>query len=188
MLLLGLDLAGRTGYCLGAHDTVRPATGAWQIARDFDSDLDVAAGRLGERLRDLFEIGRPDQVWVENYIATHEHPNQDSLKIALFTRGAVRAICACYQVPMFDVAIQTARKHFCGKASAFPPRRATDRPWLPHEIDQRRRATKQMIWRAAVQQGLISPDVREDFERSDAACVWSYGACQAGRSPPFQLV
>lgn len=187
MLILGLDLAGRTGYALGAHDTTRPATGAWSLVKDGE-DLDMAAARLGGRLRDLFEIARPDQVWVENYIATNDHPDQDSLKIALFTRGAVRSICYCYDVPMFDVAVSTARKQFCGKASAHPPRRPTDPPWTQQEIRRRRRDTKQMIWNEARRQGLIADDVREDFERSDAACVWSFGACRAGRVPPFRLV
>lgn len=186
MLILALDLASKCGWSLGGHLCERPASGVWNLVPP-GAALDKAAYNLGQRVRDVFEIGKPDQVWVEGYIGTDRHPDQNSLKVALLTRGSVLAVCGCYGVPMYDVAASTARKAFCGRAAAHPPRKAGEPPWPERIARQRRLDTKEMVYRQAVKQGLLSVETKPSYDRADSVCIWSYAACKAGRTPPLVL-
>ena len=143
---------------------------------------------LGCRLRDLFEVDRPEQVWVESYLDPTAHPNSASIKIALLLRGAVDAVTSCYDIPLFEVDVSRARIAFCGKATAVPPRKPGSSTKSSWQAAKDRIATKQMIWNAAVHQGYFDAGQRENFDMADSVCVWSYAACKAGRTPPLVLV
>lgn len=187
MKLVALDLATRCGWAYGEHDAPRPASGAWQL-RPGEKTIDFAAAELGDRLCDFFDVNQVEECWMEGYMAPADHPDMDSLKTALMLRGVVLAVCRRYAVRAYDVSVQQARKDFCGKASAHPPRPPGSPPWPLHIAQQRRLDTKAMIWRAATDQGYFDRGEKQDFERSDAVCVWSFGAVRRGRTPPLVLV
>ncbi len=186
MTMLGLDLASRCGVADGRFDCDRPFSYVWHL-RQPGTSLELAARNLGCELRDRLSVGDVTDIWVEDYMDPVAHPDNDSIKIAILLRGTVEAVSACYAVDVHSVDVNRARKAFCGKSSFNPPRRPSDPPWSREQAERRRLETKAMIWRAAVRHGLIPAGDRQQFDRSDAVCVWSFGATEAGRAPPLSL-
>ena len=187
MKILALDLASSCGWTFGNSLVEIPTIQRWQLRREGQS-LHQASCNLGCSLRDLFELGCPDQVWCEQYLDPAAHPDSDSVKIALLLRGAVDAVASCYDIPVREVNVSSARISFCGKATFYPSRRAGSGPKPGWMIVRDLRANKQMIWDAAVRQGYFGAGETPQFDRSDSLCVWSYAACRVGgRAPPLVL-
>ena len=186
MKILALDLASRAGWVYGDALAVRPASGAW-LLRERGQSYHRASGLLGAKVRDFLELG-VDQIWIEKFIDPAAQKRTEAILISILLRGAVDGVAECYDVPVHHVPVATARIAFCGKATAHPSRKPGAPAKPSWQIDRERMDTKQMIWRAAVKQGYFDAGQREDHDASDAACVWSYAACKAGRTPPLVLV
>lgn len=125
-LILTLDLATRTGFCIGRRGE-QPRFGNWTLKLPEDNQ-DRASRKLGCLLRDEFTVAKPDLV-------VHESPLNPSVKLgrgdsvnsvtlAWILTGAVGGVCGPYGVRMKRANVQTVRKAVLGTARPENPKQA----------------------------------------------------------------
>lgn len=175
MLVLALDLATKTGWCLGEPGQ-RPAIGTFNLAsRRAAWTSDDRSFALGWALRDLFkEYGVPTAAAIEATVFMG--PKKDGEKTTQYNttkgldelNGAARAICGAWHIPTVEIVpCGTWRKHFIGKASFGG-----------------RDATKLAAFERAQ---LLGHEVKNDNE-SDAVGIWDWMVHVKLRQPMKELV
>jgi hypothetical protein len=183
--ILALDLAERaTGYCIGAVGSLpRPRLIEPRKAGD---SIEDAAERLARWTRDLIE-GHPGLklIVIEQYLtAAAASAISGSLaregQIAL--HYAVRAVAACYHIPVRAPFPSTVRTHFCGRKSAAAPRKRGEKR-NKQQVAWDRAATKAMVVKRAQQLGYLTAQC-QDPDLADAAALWDFAAATFG-SPVY---
>lgn len=149
-LILTLDIATVTGFCLGRAGAV-PRVGTWRL-KTADDDPARAGRNLGCNLRDLFTVELPDLVIVEAAMepgAMHAAGNS-SRTVALLWRlqGAVDAVCGCYGLRVKRANVNSVRKAVLGIATPKDP--------------------KQVVVAFVNKVGIVT----QDHNAADAAMMW----------------
>jgi hypothetical protein len=172
VLILGLDLAVRTGFCLGEPGQI-PRSGTVRLKKPAD-EWTVAPGNLGCFLRDLLvmQSDRPDIIIYEAplpFFAAHADQRQRSIESLVLPPslvGATLCIGGTYGIPCVGYQANTIRKAFIGRASAGG-----------------RDETKNAVIRQAVAEKLVPSDCRDD-NRADAVATWMFGCLKHARYRP----
>jgi hypothetical protein len=190
MLILALDLATRTGWVMGEADAPPPdlTISGWRLRRTGQGP-EVAAANLACYLRDLFSVsGVPDLICVEAFMRPEAMMSADAAILAIALHFVVQGIAGAYGVRVESVTAQTIRVHFCGRASANPPRKKGQPRRTSREAAADREATKNMVWKRAVALGYFPRAEAPDYDRSDASAVFDYAAATYARATrPFAL-
>jgi hypothetical protein len=176
--LLALDCATKTGWALGEPE-VMPAVSSWRLKGETPHDK---ARRLAAHLRDLCMIGDISKIAVEDAMRPEAYLSDDVTVLTFLLHGAVDAVAGCYDIPVFRAPAQTIRKHFCGRASANPPRRAGSPAKTPRQRQIDREETKKMVWARAVALGYFSRGEVPDYDKSDAVAVFDWAAHNVARA------
>lgn len=115
MRALALDLALRTGYCLGPLDG-HPEPKVLSLAVE-GQGVDRAVERLSDWLRACFADPetRPDVVVIEKKLPASAHKGGNQTEIANMLYGAVIALAHCYRIERVPVANGTWLKAFTGR-------------------------------------------------------------------------
>lgn len=204
MLILALDLSERmTGICYAPADRKpTPFLKAWRAANE---GTYAAADNLALWLDELLKCYVSEKldtqlvVCVEDYLpsgAAAGFTTSDVRDAQIALHFTVRAITTRYrsQWVLFEAASPgTIRKHFCGQASASPPRPRGSPPRTAKERADDRRATKDMVIGRAKMLGYLSGlpgDMpRPELEAcADSAAIWDYAASVFARhSSTFAL-
>lgn len=186
MIILALDLAERTGWCVG------------EVGR-----LSVSGSRRfapkGAPLQDMITAA---SIWVRDTIAecgvtmiVRETPllprwsgfsNVNAFVSQHYLHGAIVAQAGIARVADVDVPVETWRKHFCGKSTANPRAKKGVKK-TSSEKTADRKANKAMAIERARLLGYIPPDC-EDTDRADACGLYDYAAATYGRAVPEKLV
>jgi len=178
--ILGLDVAEyRTGWCLGLAGTIpTPRIFKARLAGERTED---AAARLACWLRDLFERDRPDLIVMEHFLPQGAQGGRTTDFVREGQVGlqyVVRAVAACYGIPVRSPYPVTVRIHFCGVASAAPSRpkgyKRTDK-----EAAADRKATKRMVLDRAIALHYLPPTCTDD-DMADSAAIFDYGSSTFG--------
>lgn len=175
MLILGLDLATNTGFCLGAAGGKPQRSGTARLKRP-DDDVGTSGRNLGCLIRDLCAFGRPDLIVVEapmHAAAKSEKGNGFfSVETAWLLVGAVYGFAGPQGIPVREANVQTVRKHFTGRAR--------------HGC---RDDAKRAVITRCHQLGLM-PRARKNDNEADAIAVWDWACATFARSAsvPRELV
>lgn len=168
-LLMALDIAKRTGFCIGL--TPLGAGSVWAGAITLGGPADDAlfcAGRIGAWLRDRFERqGIPAELAIEEKLPPPGQAGSRNTIISNALQGAVCAVAACYGVPVVTCNNQTWRKAVTGKGR-----------WGDRDLGKRK------VFEAVVDAGLIE-EQELDSDMGDATGIWMYrSAClRSGATP-----
>ena len=123
-LILGLDLATRTGFCLGRWGE-KPLLGHWVLKHPEDYQ-ERATRNIGCKLRDLFSLEVPDLVVIEAAMdpaAMLEKGNGTKAVTMLWMlQGAVASVAGCYGVRQKKANILTVRKAVLGNGRPADPK------------------------------------------------------------------
>jgi hypothetical protein len=178
MLIMALDLAVKTGFCIGRAGG-KPRAGSVRLKSPHDPSS-RACRKLGIWLRDQFAFERPDLVVIEapvnigamiDWKKDGEKPSFRSTPetISLLHRlvGGVETICGPYGIRCGDANVQTVRKHFIGRA----------RPENP----------KQVVLDRCRLLGYVDRDF-SDTDAADAIALWDWACATHARVQPRELV
>ena len=191
--VIALDLAEhRTGWAEGPSDAY-PKFGVVQL-RGRDERSEDAAATLACWLRDRFEQERPDLVAIEHYLRITAMQGFTTAAIVEAQIGlsfVVRAVAACYGIPVRAPEVKAIREFFCGAATAAPIRRGPNglrRKRTNKERSQDSDATKRMVWARAVLLGYLPKDLAFEGNISDAIALFDFAANRwGGRIPSLCL-
>jgi hypothetical protein len=178
-----LDLAKRSGVASGVVGPTQPRIEAVTLRRAGES-VEQQAAALACFLRDRFIIDLPDLIVIESAMNPAASKSADATISQLYCHGALHAMAGVYGVEVRIVAAMTARKHFCGQASAAPRRK---QPRTIRQQREDREATNMMVVRRAIALGYL-PHGSTDWDMASAAALWDYGAVTFARKAPPRLV
>lgn len=181
MLLLGLDLAVCTGFCLGRPGET-PRSGSVRVKQPAEA-LYQAPWNLETFLQDLCLFGDPDLIVYEAPIPLNAQMgdgrarNEDALLMPIKLEQAIERFCLPRQIRWEKVYAATVRKHLLGKANYGD-----------------RQATKNAVFDRCKVLGLIPSDARirnksSDplFDQADACAVWSWACAARAKHAPSEL-
>ena len=121
MRVLALDLAAKTGWCIGDVGDRPPRFGTAVFSRTMEGSdlLDTAqqAARALEWLLDFLKLEQPDRVAIEAPVperALGEQTNAWATALKFELLGVIGAVCVMKSIPMRFHNIQAVRKHFIG--------------------------------------------------------------------------
>ena len=183
MKIMALDLGKRTGVATGISGGDLPRIEAVTLRGKADK-AEKQARNLGCFLRDRWSIDTPDLVVIESAMNPVASKSADATISQLYCHGALHALAGTYGIRVEIARIQTARKHFAGKASAAQ-RRPGERSLLQQRED--REATNNMVLRRAIMLRYL-PHGCEDWDKASAAALFDYAAATFGRAAPRELV
>lgn len=112
---LALDLAGRTGYCLGDLGTiVTPKAETFAFDRD---GIEEAVERFADWLVGIYANPnkRPEVVAVERALPANAHRGGNASEMALQLAGCLIGITHAYRIPLHRPSNGTWMKAFTGK-------------------------------------------------------------------------
>jgi hypothetical protein len=183
MKLLSLDLARKTGVSYGDASCAKPQSFSVELYREGGGYHD-GAGKLGVYLNEWLQVNGVDAIAVEDIMDPAAQHSHHAIISGILYAGVVHGLASNYDVPVYRVKVASARKHFCGRATAHPPRRPGTPQKSEWQIKRDREDTKNMVWRRCVQLGYVGAGDRIDYDRSDSLCIWDYAAhtvCRATR-------
>jgi hypothetical protein len=184
MLIMALDLGKRTGVATGFAGEDMPRIEAVTLRGKADG-ADVQARNLGCFLRDRWQLPpRPDLVIIESAMNPVASKSADATISQLYCHGALHALAGTFGLRVEVVAAQTARRHFCGAASAAP-RRGQPRTAAQQRKD--REETNRMVVRRAITLGYL-PHGSDDWDKASAAALFDFAAATYARTRPRELV
>jgi hypothetical protein len=183
MLLMALDLGKRTGVATGRAGGDMPRVEAVTLRGSKDG-VEVQARNLACFLRDRWTLDRPDLVIVESAMNPAASKSADATISQLYCHGALHALAGVYGLRVETAAAMTARKHFCGKASAAPRR---GQPRTQAQQRQDREDTNNMVLRRAIMLGYL-PHGCADWDKASAAALFDFAAATFARVRPKDLV
>jgi hypothetical protein len=177
MLILGLDLAVKTGFALGRPgatlaDGLRSGTVRLKKGPE---DIEIAPRNLGCFLRDLFRFkdSVPELIVYEAplpFFAEHadqRQRNMESLVLPPSLVGSVETMAGIFGIPCVRAHAASVRKSFIGRANMG-----------------NREATKKAVIDQAKVEHLIPQDCKDD-NRADAVATWRFACIRnAGWRPP----
>ena len=171
MMILGLDVATRTGFAYGEAGS-KPVSGSVRLKRP-DEAQEIAPFNLHCFLRDTFRDldflnMMPDLVFAEHYLNPAAQPSADAAIMQLQAHGAMQALCRSYGVRVELAMPSVIRKHFIGIGQAP---KGSPKGWI-----------KDQVRRRCVQLGYVDAVCR-DLDRTDALAAWDYAAAVFGRKP-----
>jgi Holliday junction resolvasome RuvABC endonuclease subunit len=176
MKILALDIARKTGFCVGIAGAGNPRIWSESLAKKGEGYED-ACGRLARTLRDWVRIENPDMLVIESWLHPLAQPSGDAAITQLHLHGVARAIAACKDIPIRMPTPAEVRVHFCGKASAV---KRTKGPKTAAEKAEARKATKAMVINRAILLGYLPRDSK-DNDAADAAALWDYACAHYAR-------
>jgi hypothetical protein len=171
-LVLALDLAVRTGFCIG-HCGEQPRVGAVRMKQPSEPP-DVAVGNVAHFLRDMWVLELPDLMIIEAPLPAAAFRSADSAEMALGMVGAAIAMASVYGVRLEKGNAQTVSRHFTGKAR-----------WS--EAEGGRKAKKAAAIARARLLGYIASDEKDDPDMADAIACWDYACARFCRMQPREL-
>jgi Holliday junction resolvasome RuvABC endonuclease subunit len=184
MRILALDIARKTGFCVGVAGEPKPRIWSENLAKKGES-YEEATARLSRTLRDWVRVESPDLIVIESWLHPLAQPSGDAAIMQLHLHGAARAIAACKDIPVRMPTPAEVRVHFCGKSSAV---KRTKGPKTAAEKAEARKATKAMVVNRAILLGYL-PRESKDNDAADAAALWDYACAHYARvqSQPLHL-
>lgn len=184
MLILALDLGGKTGWCLGDSQSTTPLIGVEKLPETPEG----GCGHLARFLRTLIrDHGKPDHIAVEQFMRPAASMNETATVKQLLLHGALHGVAGIAGIPVTAVAVATLRLHFVGRATAFPPRKRGQPPRTTREKAAARAANKQMVLDRAKLLGYL-PRHSTDTDAADAAAVFDWAKAHLARQAPRELV
>jgi hypothetical protein len=183
MRIWTFDLGKRTGAAMGDPADGMPRIEAVTLRGTSDGP-EVQARNLGCYLRDRLTFEKPDLIVIESALNPTASKSADATISQLLCHGALHALAGCYGIKVKIIAAATARKHFCGQASAAP-RRAQPRTDKQKRDD--REATNRMVVTRAIMLGYL-PRGSDDWDKASAAALYDYAAAHYARVTPKSLV
>jgi hypothetical protein len=96
MMILGLDAATRTGFCLGRYGG-KVRTGAVRLKQP-DDPVDVAWCNAGFFLRDMFVLERPDLIAVEAPMPPGAMPSGDAVMLQWGVVAVITYMARLYEI------------------------------------------------------------------------------------------
>lgn len=159
MMVLAMDIATRTGVCVGDH-TSTPRAWSEDLGKGRSED-----GRFSKALvltNDLIKTYQPELIVVEAAIG-----GKTASAFLIGLLACVRGCAFNRGVPVEQVSPATVRKHFVGKALT-----TRDFPGLSHA--KAKQAIKQVVVNRC---RLIGWDV-PDHDSGDAAACWDFGCAK----------
>lgn len=178
-----MDLATRkTGWIYGKVGTI-PRPGLLILSKKGDRPEEAAA-KLACWLRDHFEkFPVPDLVTMEHFLpagAAFGRTTSVTREGQVGLSYVVRAVAACYGVPVRSPYPNQVRAHFVGCTSAAPNRgRGYKRTGA--DVDEDRAAMKALVIKRAQLLGYLPKDCHED-NMGDAAALFDWAASTFGRT------
>jgi hypothetical protein len=158
-LVVGLDIAGRTGVTEGIIGSV-PEIYTEQFTLPDDPSVAEAFGRAIKFMATRLNRIKPVTIFVEgvvpeNKLAGFSNHSSSMIRVGLY--GAIVGVARAKDIPVIPVNIARVTTHFLGRG---------------HKLagDERKRA----IYRRCEQLGWAPPNL----DGSDSAAVWSFGCEQ----------
>jgi hypothetical protein len=183
MMVWALDLGKRTGVAAGDPENGLPRVEAVTL-RGTKDVVHVQARNLACFLRDRWSLGKPDLIIVESALNPAASKSADATISQLLCHGAIHAMAGVYGVRVETVAPATARKHFCGRATAAPRRKA---PRTSQQAREDREATNNMVLRRAISLRYL-PHGCADWDKASAAALWDWAVAKYTQDQPRDFV
>ena len=163
MLIMALDAARRTGFCIG-HAGKIPESGSWVLRKAGDPN-GLAVGELARRMIQLKEkYEKPDLIVCEHWLPPRASPDAHSVEDALRLNGAVNAVAGVWGVDVTEPYPATVRSQVCGKA---------------HDKDSLG-GTKMLVLQNMIMRKMVPVDCM-DFDRADACALWVWAESNFAR-------
>ena len=173
MLIMSLDLATKTGFCISDTSASKPTRSGSIRLKDGEDEPERAFRKLGIWLRDQFSVEMPDLVvceapvnlgaFVESAPESERgfrfRTNPSTVYLLSGLVAVTFGICGPYGVRCVKANVQTVRKHFVGVA----------RPPDPKKVVIAR--CQQLRW--------VDATCRDD-NQCDALAAWSWAAGNFG--------
>lgn len=169
-IVFSLDLAMNSGFAIGRPGKV-PHSGAVRLKKPSEP-RPVAFSNLIAFLRAQFVGVKPDLVVVEAPLALGAFARlggQDVVQITYGFHAIAAGMAARHGIRFEEVSVQTARKHFLGRANLGD-----------------RKSTKAAVVARCHVLGLMPKD-RKDDNQADAICVWDWACATLMRVRPKEL-
>lgn len=163
MLILGLDLATRTGWCLGPIGASPPAFGTHRLPSTGD-DIGRFLAAYEDWLIAKVNADQPARVFFEAPILSQR--TQTARKL-MSLAGVTEMVCHRLGIPVQEVNISSAKKFFTDDGRADKPKMvgaARSRGW---EVEDDNQADACAIWLYGC--ASLDPAIREQGWRTDAA-------------------
>jgi len=172
VLILGLDAATRTGFCLGRFgEKVR--TGAVRLKQP-DESVDVAWCNAGFFLRDMFVLERPDLIALEAPMPPGAIKSGDAVMLQWGVVAVITYMANLYEIRIEYLNAQKVSRHFTGKSR-----------WSKEEGG--RAAKKAAAIQRARLLGYMEPDAKADDDIADACACFDYAAAMWDRARPKEI-
>lgn len=184
MHILAFDLARKCGVAYGDERCEKPRSFSFPLySEGVKEGYYFGAGKLGEFLNEWIQVNVVDAIVCEKFMDPAAQDNQAAIISGLIYQGAILGVAKNYDIPVHMVPVASARKDFCGRSTAHPPRK----PGTPHltqrERERRREDTKKMVWDRCAQIGYVDRGDTPDYDRSDALCIFSWAIGHIARAP-----
>jgi hypothetical protein len=171
-MIIGLDLATRLGWCIGAPGTV-PRSGSFRLKMPSEP-IDTALLNLFRFLEREFNEKIPSLVIAEKKLSIAAQlkltNNEANIDFQCSLHAVTRLICRLFGVPCISVADSTIRKHLLGRGKLGD-----------------RKSTKAAVVARCKLIGLIERTAPDDDDRSDAVAAWEYACAHHARRSPAEL-
>jgi hypothetical protein len=172
MMILGLDAATRTGFCLGEPDGPW-RTGAVRLKKP-DDPVQVAWCNAGFFLKDMFVLERPDLIALEAPMPPGAMPSGDAVMLQWGVVAVITFMAKLYEIRIEYLNAQKVSRHFTGKAR-----------WSAAEGG--RKAKKEAAVQRARVLGYMEKDAKGDDDIADACACFDYAASLWGRKRTTEL-
>lgn len=174
MKVLALDIATRTGVCLGIAGEKPSLVQAIHLRPKADDPVETAWFNLATYLRDLWIVEKPDLVVCEAPVPPAGQKSQDAALVALGCYTTVSVMTGLYSIMLRAPHSQTISKHFTGKAR-----------WS--QAEGGRPAKKAATIARCHLLGYLAPTER-DADKADACMIFDFASYNyARRQPPREL-
>lgn len=163
MLIMALDAARRTGWCIGEAGKI-PVSGSVVLRKAGDPN-GLALGALARWMVAVKkEHGKPDLLVCEHWLPPRASPDAHSVEDALRLNGVVNAIAGVWGVDVAEPYPSTVRAQVCGKA---------------HDKDLPG-GSKMMVLQNIIRRKLVPIDCA-DLDRADACALWVWAESNFAR-------
>lgn len=183
MRIMAFDLDSyRTGFACG-NAGEKPRVQTWLLRRKGEP-VDDAVKNFGRTLRDVLIVESPDLIAAEDFMNPQAQKSADAVIASLELHGALIGVAGLWGVRIERAHVDTIRRHFCGRSSAFPRTRG---PKTARQKAEARQATKDMVLRRAKLLGYLPADCRDD-DKADACAIWDFACATYAGVKPRELV
>lgn len=170
--ICALDLATRTGWCMGPPGAL-PYSGSVRLKAPGETN-ENALLNLFRFLESELRRDMPALVIKEAMLPLQAfrdlHNSAANVTMQMKLHGTVELACSLFGVPCVSVSVDTIRKHLLGRSKLGD-----------------RKATKAAVVARCKLIGLIPRDAPDDDDRADACAAFEYACAHYARRAPEKL-